>query len=144
MFDRSKKFLDCKRGMTEAQPSHTGSAASPSKAKPNNINGIHSSSMMGQYNKHRMSTTSKFGVRSIRSQDSRVSLLFPPFSWHCVHWQCSAGSHHNEEPLEITRVKLQNSTPDKTISHGRIIKQLRLCESLEKVATGRHMPISTA
>ena len=143
MFDRSQNFLDYKRGMTEAQPSHVGSAASLSKAKPNNIDSIHSSSMMGRYNKHRMSTTSKFGGRSIRRQDSRVSLLFPPFSWHCVHWQCSAGSHHNEEPLEIT-TKLQNSTPDKTISHGRIIKQLRQCESLEKVATGRHMPISTA
>ena len=37
VFDRSQKFLDCKGRRTEAQPSQTGSAASPSKAKPNNI-----------------------------------------------------------------------------------------------------------
>ncbi|DBA76317.1 TPA: hypothetical protein ACH3X1_010030 [Trebouxia sp. C0004] len=54
---RSHKVLDCKRGISETQPSHSGSAASASKAKPNNINGIPNNSMLGQYHKQSMSRT---------------------------------------------------------------------------------------
>ena len=86
--------------------------------------------MLGQYHKQSMLTTSKVGIKSIRSGNSRGTLLLPPFSWRRVHWQCSGGSHLDEEHLEISRVKLQNSTPDITISQGPNIKQLSQYASL--------------
>ncbi|DBA78136.1 TPA: hypothetical protein ACH3X2_008104 [Trebouxia sp. C0005] len=97
--------------------------------------------MTSQYHKHSMSTTSKVGMKSIRSRNSRVPHLFPPFSWRCVHWQCSG-------PLNLMkslfRIKPRSSTPDSAVSQRPKVKQLSQCESFEKVATGCYMPISTA
>jgi len=132
--------------MTEAQPSHTGSAALPSKAKPNNITGVHSNNMLGQYHKHSMSTTSKVGIKSIRVQNSRVRTSCPS----CHHLHISAGVvyiDNAEQALtlmkRLSRIKPQSSTPDSNISQpSPKVKQLSQCESFEQVATGCYMPIS--
>jgi len=138
VFDRSQKFLDCKRGMTEAQPSHTGSAASPSKAKPNNVTGIHSNSMISQYHKHSTSITSMAGVKCIKVQNSRVRTSCPSCHQHC---------DNAEQALtlmkSLSRVKPQSSSPDSTISqHSPNLKRLSQCESFEKVARLLHAYLS--